>query len=307
MNWSFMGSKSCTELKGNVSRSCTYARVFLALITCTTFFSTNSVARARSKDPQLGPGYTKEFSATVQDVMQALHDILEDETIHGTLIYDKQPVLTGAKVVESTTLFEQWEGPGQVFYKIRKDAIAPRHFLASGDQGTIAVRYVVIAISPERVRLHIDATYVETTHRTVHISDGTVEASEGKAIEERLKEIQSAEEEAYEANRRRESALLVKETQVRQMEDENSRLTAAQSSVQDLEQQLKSLRHELERRIKAPGADLKAAPFRGSANVATLGAYTEVVMVIVTPHWIGIEAPGGQRGWVPLEQLEPLP
>jgi polyhydroxyalkanoate synthesis regulator phasin len=260
-----------------------------------------------AREPQLGPGFTKEFTATMQDVLQALHEILEDQTIHGTLIFDKQPVLTGAIVVGSTPLFEPYEGTGKVFYKVRNDAIAPRHFLDSADQGTIAIRYIVTAMNEERIRLHIDATYVEKTHRKVHISDGTVEASEGKAIEDRLLAIQSDEQEAYEANRRRASADLVRQTQLRQREDETTRLSAAQSSVQNLEQQVRALRHEVERRIKAPGADVKAAPFRSSATVANLRAYTEVLMVIVTPHWIGIESPDGQRGWLLEEELEPLP
>jgi hypothetical protein len=169
------------------------------------------------------------------------------------------------------------------------------------------VRYIVTSIGEERVRLHIDATYVETTHRTVHISDGTVEASECKAIEDRLQAIQSDEQEAYEASRRRASAELVRETQIRQREDETTRLSAAESSTEDLEKQVKALRHEVERRVKAPGANLKAAPFRSSANVGNLRAYVEVVLVIVTPHWMGIETPDGQRGWLRAEELELLP
>jgi hypothetical protein len=68
-----------------------------------------------------------------------------------------------------------------------------------------------------------------------------------------------------------------------------------------------SLRHQMQRRIKVPGATLKAAPFRSAANVAKLAAYTDIVIVIVTPHWYGVETPEGQRGWLPLDQLEPLP
>jgi hypothetical protein len=193
------------------------------------------------------------------------------------------------------------------FYKIRKDAIAPRHFLDSADQGTIAVRYIVTGISEERVRLHVDATYVEKTHHTVHISDGTVEASECKGIEERLQAIQSDEKEAYEANRRRASAELVREIQIRQRDDETTRLSAAESSVKDLERQVQALRHEVERRIKEPSAEVKAAPFRSSATIVSLRAHTEVLLVIMTPHWMGVETPDGKRGWVPAEQLEPLP
>jgi len=281
--------------------------MLLSLLLLACLSSPYSFAGSPPKERQIGPGITKEFSAKLEDVLQALHEVLEDQTIHGTVIFDKQPVLTGATVVDSTPLFEPWKGPGKVFYKIRKDAIAPRHFLESADQGTIAVRYIVISITPERIRLHIDAIYVETTHRTPHISDGTVEASEAKVIEDHLQAIQSAEQETMEATRRRESADLVRATELRQREDEKTLLTAAQSSAQDLEQQIKSLRHELERRVKAPGAELKAAPFHSAAGITTLAAYTEVIVVIVTPHWYGVELHGGQHGWIQVDNLEPMP
>jgi hypothetical protein len=77
--------------------------------------------------------------------------------------------------------------------------------------------------------------------------------------------------------------------------------------VKDLEQRVDALRHQVEQRIKAPGADLKATPFRAAANLRTLAAYTEVVILIISPHWYGVETPDGQRGWIPRDQLEPLP
>jgi hypothetical protein len=126
-------------------------------------------------------------------------------------------------------------------------------------------------------------------------------------IQDRLRAIQFAEQEAADARRHRESVDLARQTFIRQREDETALLAAAKSSAQDLEQRIHSLRHEVERRIKAPGAGLKAAPFRSSASVANLAAYTEVVIVIVTPHWYGVETPSGLRGWLPLDQLEFLP
>jgi len=253
------------------------------------------------------PGFVAEFAASIEDVLQALQEVLQDQTIHGTQMFDREPTLTGAIAVKSTSLFEPWKGEGKVFYKIRTSAIAPRHFLESADQGTIAVRYVVTSVSPERTRLRIDAIFVETAHRAVHASDGTVESSECKVIQERLQAIQFAEQEAADAQRRRESVDLARQTFIRQREDEAALLAAAQSSVQDLEQRVNSMRHEIERRVKAPGASLKAAPFGSAANVANLSAYTEVVIVIVTPHWYGVETPSGLRGWLPLDQMEILP
>jgi predicted cobalt transporter CbtA len=63
----------------------------------------------------------------------------------------------------------------------------------------------------------------------------------------------------------------------------------------------------LERRIKAPGATLKAAPFRSAAAVQELPANANVLILIVTPHWLGVETPEGQRGWLPEEFLEQVP
>jgi hypothetical protein len=277
----------------------------LVIIPFTITASAGSPARA--KEPELGAGLTREFSSSPDDMMQALREVLGDNVIHGTLIYDKQPVLDGAKSADSTTVFGAYGGPGKVFYKVRADAIAPRHFLDSADQGTIAVRYVLTTISPERVRLRIDALYVEKNHRVVHISDGTVEASEAKAIEDRLNAIQFTEQETADANRRRESAELVKEMQLREHIEETKLLEQTQGSVQDMERQILALRHEMERRVKAPGAQMKAAPFLSSASLATVPAYTELLVVIVTPHWYGVETPDGHRGWLPADQLEPLP
>jgi hypothetical protein len=252
-------------------------------------------------------GFVTEFAASIEDVLQALQEVLQDQIIHGTQIFDREPTLTGAVVAESTPLFKPWKGEGKVFYKIRTDAIAPRHFLESADRGTIAVRYVVMSVSLERTRLRIDALFVETSHRTVHPSDGTVESSEYKAIQGHLQAIQFAKQEAAETQRRRESVDLAKQTFIREREDEASLLATAQSSAQDLEQRVNSLRRELERRVKAPGVSLKAAPFGSAANIANLPAYTEVIIVIVTPHWYGVEIPSGLRGWLPLDQLELLP
>jgi hypothetical protein len=291
--------------KGNAMAERFVKAILAAALVCA--MAGNALGWALPKDPPLGAGFTKDFSARMEDVLQAVQEVLADETIHGTLIFDRQPVLNGAKIVDSTPLFETWNGPGKVFYKIRPDAIAPRHFLGSADQGTIAVRYIVSALGPERVRVHIDAVYVETTHRIVHISDGSVETSECKEIENRLNTIQVTEQETLEANRRRESAELVKETRLRERAEEAKLLSQTLNSTQEIEQQIDSLRHELERRVKAPGADLKAAPFLSSASVATLPAYTELMVVIVTPHWLGVETPDGHRGWLRMDRLEPLP
>jgi hypothetical protein len=254
-----------------------------------------------------GPGFVKELEASPRDVLDALKFDLEDQTIHGTYIYDKQQTLDGATEESSSKYFEPWSGPGQVFYKVRTKAIAPRHFLESADQGTIVVRFVLTTLTGDRSRLRIDAVYVEDAHRTYHISDGTVEGAEFKVIQDRLLAIQFNEQEAADAKKRRDSAELVRHNYLQQREDETTRLANAQESVKDLQERVQKLRREVDRRVKAPGADLKAAPFREAATIAPLAAYTEVAIVIVTPYWLGIEEADGQRGWLPADQLEAIP
>jgi hypothetical protein len=252
-------------------------------------------------------GLIREFNGSMDEVRQAVISVQKDHILHGTLIFDKEPILTGAEAVSSTPLFDPWQGPGEVYYKIREKAIAPRHFLESGDIGTIGVRYVIIPVSDLRVRVKIDALYIETAHKRIHPSDGTVEKTEMNEIKDALESLQEAAAEAADARRRELSNQLVRQSYARQRSEESTRVTTAESTEKELTQEIDSLRHELERRIKAPGADLKAAPFRSAANLKTLPAYSEVVVLIVTPHWLGVETPEGQRGWLPLEQLEPLP
>jgi hypothetical protein len=260
-----------------------------------------------SKETLTTPGLVREFFGSLEEVRQAVQFVVHDQVIHGTLIFDKEPILTGAEAVDSTPLFEPWQGPGDVYFKIRKNAIAPRHFLDSGDQGTLAVRFVLIPVDANRTRVKIDAIYQEAAHRVFHPSDGTVEKSEMKEIKDQLETLQEAAAQAADARRRQTSAELVRESLIRQREDETTRLNNAQSAEKNLEQQVSALHHELERRVKSPGADLKAAPFQSAATLKTLSAFTDVVILIVTPHWLGVETPDGQRGWLPQELLEQLP
>jgi hypothetical protein len=252
-------------------------------------------------------GLAHEFNAPLDEVRRAVMAVVRDQIIHGTLVFDKEPVLTGAEAVNSTPLFDPWTGPGEVYYKVHTNAIAPRHFKDSADQGTIAVRYIILPVDANRTRVKVDAVYVETAHRVFHDSDGNVEKFELKEIKDHIDALEEQAAEAADERRRQLSAELVKESFLRQREDETTKLSSAQANEKDLEQRVHDLHHELERVVKAPGADLKAAPFRSAATLQTLAAKSEVLVLIVTPHWLGIETPEGQRGWLPKEVLEQLP
>jgi hypothetical protein len=166
---------------------------------------------------------------------------------------------------------------------------------------------VLSPLTADRSRLRIDAIYVEEAHRIYHQSDGTVEGAEFKVIYDRLNEIQAQAQEAADLRRRRDSAELVRQNYLHQHDDEATRLATAEAGAKDLQERVQKLRHEVDRRVKAPGADLKAAPFRAAATIRPVAAYTEVVIIIITPHWLGVEEADGQRGWLAADQLEPLP
>jgi hypothetical protein len=76
---------------------------------------------------------------------------------------------------------------------------------------------------------------------------------------------------------------------------------------QSLEDRVKSLRQQVERLVKAPGAPLKSAPFHTASTLVLLSAGTEVLIVISSPYWYGVETHEGQHGWMQRDQLEPLP
>lgn len=288
-------------------RAATSCRVACVLLVLALLVALPPATRSTPQKPLATAGIIREFSAPLTDVRQAVVATQKDHIIHGTHVFDKEPILTGADAAGSSEIFEPWSGPGEVFYKIRKNTVAPRHFIGTGDQGTIAVRYVVIPVEADRTRVRIDAIYFETAHREPHASDGTVEKSEMKEVKDALDSMLQAEMEAADARRRAQSAELVRQSYIRQREDESTRLDKANTQIKDLEQEISALRHELQRRVKAPGADLKAAPFQSAANLKTLAAYTDVVILIVTPSWLGVETPDGHRGWLPVSQLEQLP
>jgi ribosomal protein S1 len=74
-----------------------------------------------------------------------------------------------------------------------------------------------------------------------------------------------------------------------------------------MQKHVDALRHQVELRVKDPGAQLRASPFHSAAAIETLPTESEVLIVVVTPYWYGVETEDGHRGWVHHSQLEPLP
>jgi hypothetical protein len=73
---------------------------------------------------------------------------------------------------------------------------------------------------------------------------------------------------------------------------------------QTLEEHVKYLRKQVERLVKSPGAPLKSAPFHTASTLQSLPTGAEVLIVISTPYWYGVETHDGQHGWIMREELE---
>lgn len=78
-------------------------------------------------------------------------------------------------------------------------------------------------------------------------------------------------------------------------------------SSQSLDEHVRDLRRQVQRLVKAPGAPLKSAPFHTASTLQSLAPGTEVLIVVSTPYWYGVETHEGQHGWMLRDDLELLP
>jgi polyhydroxyalkanoate synthesis regulator phasin len=77
--------------------------------------------------------------------------------------------------------------------------------------------------------------------------------------------------------------------------------------LQTLEERVQALRKEVSRVVKSPGAPLKSAPFHTANTLQLLATGTEVLIVVDTPYWYGVETHEGQHGWIMRDELEQRP
>ena len=263
---------------------------------------------SRDKDAtQYGMGLIVNLPFPENEVTQVVQDVIQNGLIRGTKEYNKDEYITGATPATSTKVFPEWTEGGKVFYKERLKAIDPRNFKDSSDVGTLVVRYVVQPQGDKNSVLHIDARFVEDFRRTVHPSDGTVESAEYRDIQDHVDALDLQKSQAQEGEKHRQEELARQALERKSEEDEAVALASAQTSSQSLEQHVHDLRRQAERVIKSPGAQLKSAPFHTASNLKSLEAGTEVVIVVATPYWYGVETEDGQHGWIHHDQLEPLP
>jgi hypothetical protein len=278
---------------------------------------------AREKDAtQYGAGLIVNVPFPESEVAQVVRDVIQNGIIRGTKEYNKDEYITGAESATSTRVFAEWAEGGKVFYKIRQKALDPRNFKDSSDVGTLAVRYVVQPQGDKNTVLRIDARFVEDFRHVGHPSNGSVEGAEYKAIHDQLESIELMKAQTLEAEKEKQEHFA--QTQRPPVSDQTSAPPSpvftmsssnpdtatradASSSPQTLEQHVQDLRRQVQRLVKAPGAPLQSAPFHTATTLRSLPPGTEVLIVISTPYWFGVETHDGQHGWILRDELEQVP
>jgi hypothetical protein len=288
-------------------------------------------SHGREKDVlEYGAGLIVNVPLPEPEVAQVVEDVAQNTFIRGTKEYNKDEYVAGAVAATSTPVFPAWTEGGKVFYKVRKQALDPRNFKNSGDVGTLAVRYVVQPQGDKNTVLRIDALFVEDFRHSVHQSNGSVESSEYKDIHDRLQAVELMKKENAEAEEAKKERLAKKNFGMGTTDDtvvlSTPPSTAAQTSPasptsatpqpsaayeqqpgESLEQHVAELRRQVERLVKKPGAPLKSAPFHTASTMKSLEPGVEVLILISTPYWYGVETHDGQHGWIRRDQLEQLP
>ncbi len=250
-------------------------------------------------------GFNGSLDASEAETLKAVRLIVNDPIVYGTYSYEKEKQLKGAKPASSVSVFGDSPDQGKVFFKVLENVLAPRHFKETADLGTIYLRYIVQGTGPATTAIHIDAVYVEKNRRRRHESDGTVEESEFQAIKERLEKMQAEQKAANEMAGKDSAAAPTTEGSAGGNAFEP--LSKAVSSSDELEKRVAELRHRAEMRTAAGGAALKSAPYRTAATLQSLPAQAELLVVVLTKYWYGVETTDGHRGWVHRSQAEPLP
>jgi polyhydroxyalkanoate synthesis regulator phasin len=254
------------------------------------------------------------------EVVQVVQEVIQNGLIRGTKEYNKDEYVTGANSATFTRVFPRWTEGGEVFYKVRLKALDPRNFKDSSDLGTLAVRYVVQPRDEKHAVLRIDARFVEDFRRSSHPSNGSVESAEYKDIHDHLEALElmraqtvEAEKEKQEQARQVSAPIDRPPAEVAQAVPEDSVRTdatsrrEAEASPPTLEQRVQDLRRQVQRLVKAPGAPLQSAPFHTATTLRSLPTGTEVLIVVSTAYWYGVETHEGQHGWILRDELELIP
>jgi hypothetical protein len=161
----------------------------------------------------------------------------------------------------------------------------------------------VQSVSEGTTRLVIDAIFVEDGRREKHESTGVVENSEFESVQQHVRKI-IADQMAPPAPVQADAAAR-RDTQPA-FKPETAALADNAAEEQRLRQHIDELKHKVEMRSKNSTL-LKSAPFQSATTLVSLPGNSELVVLVITPYWYGVETTDGRHGWVHKDQMEPLP
>ena len=236
-------------------------------------------------------------------VLRAVQEVSSDGLVHGTYVYEKDKTLTGAQRAESSKVLAA-PAAGKTFYKVAEEVISPRFFKDSQDIGTITVRYNVLGVSEGTTRLVIDAVFVEDGRKEKHESTGVVENSEFEAVQQQVRKI-IADQTPHPPPAQADASVAPLGARP-PLKPEATALSDNAAAEQQLRQHIDELKHKVEMRSRN-STPLKSAPFQSATTLLSLPANSELVVLVITPYWYGVETTDGRHGWIHKSQLEPLP
>lgn len=311
---------------------CVHVAAALCMVALTAWIGSGS-ASAQFRDPRRKTpiGFSVALPVSAETLTAAVRRVVSDGSIGGTFEYRGDAEVSGATLEATADAFESSSPADGVaaFYKVRKMVLAPAHFPSSNDMGAITVRYQVEKTATQGSVLRIDAVFVRDGSRAPYFSDGTVEASEYRRIQELLP-APSADSSAPSGDVPRplpaaSAPALPEATEIaapdrsphaaapmvtgleNTLEEEKARLAATNSSIMQLQEQAKQLRFDTLGRVKFPSSPLKAAAYNESATLRVLDRGEELTVLTTTRYWYRVRGADGRDGWIYYMFLEPLP
>ena len=250
--------------------------------------------------------FSIDLNQPYDQVVKVVQKVANNGIIGGTFEYKGTRDLDGARSTKGSRAFPAWSGSGTVLYKERPNTLAPENFYATGDTGTVVVRYVVQPIGPNTTRLQIEAMFDPDTHHGSHPSNGKVESKEFEAISVEIDDLEEQQK------KQRQEAII--EQQQKKLEDlqaeldrENAELTALTTKEQQLQKQVNDRRGAAAVSVRTASADLKGAPYNESKTLQLLQQGDAVTILVRTSHWYRVQTANGAQGWVYSPMLEVQP
>src|SRR5205814_6948986 len=117
--------------------------IFTCYFVFACLVAVSSRANRPPHDQNPGPGFSAELSGSSTEVIQALNEVLEDQMIHGTHVFDKEPTLDR----KSTRLNSCHLGISYAVFCLKKKRNKHRHYhtFNNADGSRAAPRTVQIA------------------------------------------------------------------------------------------------------------------------------------------------------------------